>query len=197
MGSCWDENQTTEFAFSRFLVPYLSGYERWSIFMDCDMLFLDDLARLWALRDERYAVMVVKHRYEPTRAFKLFGERQTAYAKKNWSSLMLFNTPRCEALSPQYVSTASGLALHQFEWLEREDLIGELPGCWNFLVDEYPRAADTCNLHFTLGGPYIRGGDHGDFAEAWFSEYGLAASCDGRVVAAQATRGAHDEAEPE
>ena len=53
--------QSTDFSFSRFLTPCLSGYEGWSIFMDCDMLVLEDIAALYALCDERYAVMVVKH----------------------------------------------------------------------------------------------------------------------------------------
>ena len=29
--------------------------------MDCDMLVLDDIANLWGLRDEQYAVQCVKH----------------------------------------------------------------------------------------------------------------------------------------
>src|SRR6188474_2846291 len=45
--------QSTDFSFSRFLTPHLSGYSGWSIFMDCDMLMLDDVAKLWSLRDER------------------------------------------------------------------------------------------------------------------------------------------------
>src|SRR5258708_1498032 len=52
--------QSTEFSFSRFLTPYLSGYEGWSIFMDNDIILLDDIARLWNLRDEKYAIMCVK-----------------------------------------------------------------------------------------------------------------------------------------
>ena len=57
--------QSTDFSFTRFLTPYLSGYNGWSVFMDCDMLVLDDIAKLWALRDERYAVQVVKHHHVP------------------------------------------------------------------------------------------------------------------------------------
>src|SRR5476649_1475569 len=45
-----DPLQSTEFSFSRFLTPCLSGYQGWSLFMDCDMLMLDDIARLWGLR---------------------------------------------------------------------------------------------------------------------------------------------------
>ena len=75
--------QSTDFAFSRFLVPHLSGYEGWSVFMDCDMLVRRDVAELWALRDERCAVMCVKHDHRPTETVKFLGARQTIYPKKN------------------------------------------------------------------------------------------------------------------
>ena len=68
--------QSTEFSFSRFLVPYLSEYSGWSLFCDCDMLMLDDVSNLWQLRDERYAVQVVKHEHKPEEAKKI--SRQTA-----------------------------------------------------------------------------------------------------------------------
>lgn len=75
--------QSTDFSFSRFLTPYLSGYEGWSVFMDCDMLVLEDLAGLWKLREERYAVMVVKHDHVPRETVKFLGEPQSRYEKKN------------------------------------------------------------------------------------------------------------------
>ena len=87
--------QSTEFSFSRFLTPYLSGYEGWSIFMDCDMLVPRDIAELWALRDDRFAVMCVKHDHRPVETTKFLDTPQTAYGKKNWSSVMLFNNARC------------------------------------------------------------------------------------------------------
>ncbi|HSN41704.1 MAG TPA: hypothetical protein VLT92_16120 [Burkholderiales bacterium] len=106
--------QSTDFSFSRFLTPYLSNYTGWSVFMDCDMLMLDDIAGLFRLRDERHAVMVVKHDHVPRETVKFLGEPQSKYEKKNWSSVMLFNNAKCRALTPQYVNTASGLELHQF-----------------------------------------------------------------------------------
>ena len=57
--------QSTDFSFSRFLTPYLCDFDGWAIFMDCDMLVLDDIAKLWAFRDDKYAVMCVKHEHEP------------------------------------------------------------------------------------------------------------------------------------
>jgi lipopolysaccharide biosynthesis glycosyltransferase len=104
-----DPLQSTDFSFTRFLVPHLSGFEGWSLFMDCDMLVRADIAELWDLRDDRYTVMCVKHEHRPREAVKFLGAPQTPYAKKNWSSVMLFNNARCQALSPGYVNTASGL----------------------------------------------------------------------------------------
>jgi hypothetical protein len=90
--------------------------------------------KLWDLRDERYAVQVVKHQHVPTETTKFLGAVQTKYEKKNWSSLMLMNCGKCKALTPEYVNTASGLELHQFKWLGDDSLIGALPAQWNHLV---------------------------------------------------------------
>src|ERR1700693_2486545 len=133
--------QSTQFSFSRFLTPWLAGYEGWALFMDCDMLMLADIVELWKLRDERYAVQVVKHVHVPKEEVKFLGHTQTKYEKKNWSSVMLMNCARCRALTPEYVNTASGLELHQFKWLGTDALIGELPSRWNHLVSyDAPRA---------------------------------------------------------
>lgn len=162
--------QSTDFAFSRFLVPYLSRYSGWSVFLDCDMLALDDIANLWALRDERYAVQVVKHDHRPREKTKFLGEPQTAYEKKNWSSVMLFNNGKCRALTPEYVNRAGGLDLHQFEWLESEALIGALPGRWNHLVGCSAPSREVSLVHYTLGGPYFPEFADCEYADEWRAE---------------------------
>jgi hypothetical protein len=159
--------QSTDFAFTRFLVPYLCGYEGWALFIDCDMLFRDDVARLWELRDERYTVQVVKHVHVPTETTKFLSQPQTRYEKKNWSSVMLFNNAKCRALSPDYVNTASGLELHQFKWLADDAQIGELPARWNHLVGYDPPDPRVANVHFTTGGPYFAEYADCEFAEEW------------------------------
>ena len=53
--------ESTDFSFTRFLVPYLCGYQGWAIFIDCDMLFTTDISELWNLRDDAYSLMCVKH----------------------------------------------------------------------------------------------------------------------------------------
>lgn len=161
--------QSTDFSLSRFLTPYLSDFSGWSLFMDCDMLMLDDVANLWKLRDERYAVMVVKHDHRPRETSKFLGEPQSAYEKKNWSSVMLFNNSRCRALNPEYVSQASGLDLHQFKWLGNDDLIGELPPRWNHLVGYDAPSRDVSLVHYTLGGPYFAEYADCEYADDWRS----------------------------
>jgi hypothetical protein len=169
-GLLWRERhplQSSDFSFSRFLTPHLCGYEGWALFMDCDMLVQDDVARLWSLRDERYAVQVVKHDHVPKETTKFLGQPQTQYEKKNWSSVMLFNNARCRALTLEYVNSASGLDLHRFRWLESEDLIGEIPHRWNHLVGYDAPEGSVGNAHFTVGGPYFRQWRDCEYAEEW------------------------------
>lgn len=165
-----DPKQSTDFAFSRFLVPYLSNYEGWSIFMDNDMIVREDIVNLWNCRDDNYAVMVVKHDHKPKEKIKFLGEEQTTYEKKNWSSVMLFNNAKCKALTKEFVNTATGLQLHQFKWLESDDLIGELPHKWNHLVDYDVYDPDAALVHYTSGGPYFKDYQDCDYADEWLAE---------------------------
>ena len=172
--------QSTDFSFSRFLTPYLCDFEGWAVFMDCDMLVLDDIAKLWALRDDAYAVQVVKHDHVPEEEVKFLGATQTKYEKKNWSSVMLFNCAKCQTLTPDYVNTASGLQLHRFQWLDSDDLIGEFPHRWNHLVayDKTVPSGDVSNLHYTIGGPYFEEFKTTDYADEWFDEKDRMLRCD-------------------
>ena len=172
-----DPKRSTAFSFTRFLVPWLMGYQGWAIFMDCDMLCRGDISELWALREDRYAVLCVQHDHRPNESAKFLGEVQSAYPKKNWSSLMLLNCARCTALTPDYVNTASGLQLHRFDWLDGDHQIGALPDRWNHLVDVQPAPRQPAAeggptlLHWTLGGPWFREQRTmgGPLAAEWFS----------------------------
>jgi len=177
LNDCFDREkgslQSTEFSFSRFLVPYLCNYEGWAMFMDNDMVCVDDIAKLWELRDDRYSVMCVKHDYEVKQDVKFLGEKQTKYEKKNWSSVILFNCSKCKALTPEYVNTATGLQLHQFKWLEDDSEIGEIPKEWNYLVGVYPESENISMVHYTDGGPYFDAYKDVDFAKLWTDELEL------------------------
>lgn len=162
--------ESTDFSFTRFLVPYLSGYAGWSIFMDCDMLMTTDIAELFELRNDDYAVMCVQHDYVAVDDVKFLGAVQTKYEKKNWSSVMMFNSSRCTTLTPELVANESGLYLHQFKWLPDDSLIGALPQTWNYLVGEMSMAGIPKLIHFTLGGPYFDTYHDCEHADLWFSE---------------------------
>lgn len=163
--------ESTEFSLTRFLVPALSQYRGWSLFMDCDMLCRADIAELatFTERAADKAVLVCKHDYTPGPKRKFLNQVQTVYPRKNWSSVMLFNNARCAALTPEYVNGASGLELQRFQWA-RDDDIGDLPLEWNWLVGEYTRNPDAKIVHFTIGGPYFDEYRGCDYAEEWLEE---------------------------
>ena len=162
---------STEFSFSRFMIPHLMNYQGWALFMDCDMLMFEDVAELWRMRDDSKAIQVCKHDYIPKEKTKFLGQTQTVYPKKNWSSFMLMNCKKCTTLTPDYVNKASGLELHQYKWLESEDLIGDLPLEWNWLAGEYEQKDDIKNVHFTEGGPWFEDYKDVDYSQDWFYNY--------------------------
>tara|TARA_B110000196_G_C21123894_1_gene654725 strand:- start:172 stop:861 length:690 start_codon:yes stop_codon:yes gene_type:complete len=166
-----ESNQSTDFAFSRFLVPYLSKYKGWSIYMDCDMMFRSDIYDLYGHATYKYSVMCCKHDYIPKQDVKFRAAKNLTFTKKNWSSVMLFHNSQCTALTPEYVNKASGLELHQFKWLEREHMIGDIPLEWNWLVNEYNYNSDAKNVHWTLGGPWYKDYENQDYADEWFHLY--------------------------
>ena len=159
---------STEFSFSRFMIPHLMNYQGWALFMDCDMLMFEDISKLWRMRDDSKAIQVCKHDYIPKESKKFLGQVQTKYEKKNWSSFMLMNCKKCTTLTPDYVNKASGLELHQFKWLEGDHLIGDLPLEWNWLVGEYEHKEDVNNVHYTEGGPWFDDYKNCDYSKDWF-----------------------------
>ena len=169
-----DPKQSTEFSFSRFLVPYLCNYEGYALFLDCDMLCQTDIAEVFKFMDVWDSVAVVKHDYKPSTERKFLDQVQTKYAKKNWSSVMVFNNSKCRKLTPEYVNNATGLELHQFHWTDEEAVV-ELPKEWNHLVGEYEPNPDAKIVHFTLGGPYFTEWENCEYAHEWFNEFEEAA----------------------
>jgi lipopolysaccharide biosynthesis glycosyltransferase len=168
-----DPLASTEFTYTRFLVPHLSGYQGWALFCDCDFLFTADVAELFSLADDSYAVMCVHHEHRPKGKTKMDGQAQTVYPRKNWSSLVLWNCahPANAVVTPRVVNTESGAYLHRFQWLA-DDLIGELPVTWNWLEGWYKKPKDQTPkaIHFTEGGPWFKDYQEVDYADLWLAE---------------------------
>jgi len=162
-----DYKASTEFAFSRFLVPHFCHYDdQPAVFMDCDMLVRGDIHQILKHHDPADSVSVVKHDYEPREKDKFLGQLQTVYPMKNWSSVMVFQPNRCKGLTSGYVNMATGLDLHRFKWADR---IGELPKSWNYLVGEdVERQMNPDIMHYTLGGPYFKEYENCEFADEWW-----------------------------
>lgn len=174
-GRLWDvisgAPMATEHANARFLTPRLAK-EGWALFMDGDMLVRDDLAPLFDSLDPAHAVYCVKHVHTPEPGVKMDGQIQTRYARKNWSSFMILNCdhPANRALTIDLVNTAPGRDLHRFCWLESDDLIGELPATYNYLVGHTQGVDDPVVVHFTDGVPDMRGWEDQPFADEWRRE---------------------------
>ena len=163
---------TNAFIYSRFLVPELMDYQGWAVYLDSDMMFRDDLAKLWAMRDESKAVMVVQHDYHTRHRRKLIGTPMECdnehYPKKNFSSMILWNCghPQNRILTREFVQESPGSVLHRFQWLS-DDLVGSVSVEWNHLVGEYTHNDQAKLVHFTLGSPCFEHYRKCDYSTEW------------------------------
>jgi hypothetical protein len=176
-GRLWDvisdAPMSTEFAISRFFVPLLAARDEvvadWALFVDCDVLWTADVGELLAEADPARALACVQHLHAPVETVKMDGQAQLLYARKNWSSLMLFNLrhPAHARLDLGLLNGVPGRDLHRFCWLGDED-IQPLAKDWNWLEghDLMPPAPPRV-IHFTRGGPWMPGWDRVAYADLW------------------------------
>lgn len=138
----------TEFTYSRFLVPYLCKYQGTALFLDADMLVLDDITKLFDLADGS-AVQVVKNAQ-----------------KFEWPSLMLFNCERCKLLTPYAVQNMPTGEAFGFRWAPE---IGDLPAEWNHCVS-YDDPGPAKLVHYTQGIPVWPETKDCEYSEEWHNE---------------------------
>lgn len=175
---CGLPHGSNAFTLSRFLVPKLCGYRGMAMFCDAsDMVMLDDVAKLAALYDPGFAVQVVKHPdYASIHARKYVGTEmecpQTDYPRKNWASVMLVNCehPAWEPVDEGWLHANRKLDTLQFQFIP-DAAIGDLPACWNVLVDEDQDSAGARILHWTGGIPGFWHYRNARRAQDWFNEY--------------------------
>lgn len=183
-----DPLAATEFSYTRFLVPSLTGYRGWALFCDCDFLFTADIADVFRLQDTERAVMCVKHDYRPSETVKMDGRPQSVYPRKNWSSFVLWNCghPSNQVLTPEVVNRETGAFLHQFRWLQDEE-IGELPGIWNWLEgwNAPPEGSYPSGIHFTRGGPWFPQWQEVEYADLWRREAEVLLESNGKATGAR------------
>lgn len=160
-----DPLASTEFTYSRFLVPHLCNFQGLALFLDNDMLCLGDVREIAELDMQPYALRVVQHDYNPSNTVKMYGCPQTSYPRKNWSSMMLMNCGKLRVWSKEVVETQTGAYLHRFQDIP-DAQIGELPKTWNTLdwMD-----ATTKLIHYTNGGPWFEQYRDHVHADVWYA----------------------------
>ena len=148
---------SNDFIYSRFLVPYMMNFKGWAIYADGDMVCLEDIKKLWNLRDNKYAVQVVKHDYKTKITEKYWGNKNEDYPRKNWSSLILWNCEHAshKILTPDFIQNQSGAFLHRFSWIKDEE-IGSIDKEWNWLAMEYEEKKSINLIHYTIGTPCFK-----------------------------------------
>ena len=163
-----DGKESTEFTYTRFLTPYLSQYQGISVFMDCDFMWRSNIFELLYFINPEKAVSVCKHDYTPAGSVKMDGKVQTTYPRKNWSSLMVFNNehPSTRKLSPEVVSTETGMFLHRLQWADDSE-IGSIPVTYNWLQGDYSYNDDAKAVHFTNGGPWYEHMKNIEYSDEW------------------------------
>ena len=168
-----DPLASTEFTYTRFLVPALMNYKGWAIFCDCDFLFLADIANIFEKLSTDKAIYCVQHEYTPKERHKMDGKKQTIYPRKNWSSFVVFNCshPSNKRLTIDLVNQESGSYLHQFKWLNDSE-IGSLDERWNWLEGWTSKhnSKNPFAVHFTRGGPWFDEWQDVEFAKEWINE---------------------------
>jgi len=167
-----DKLASTEFTFTRFLIPHLMNYNGWALFIDSDIVFTENVKNLFDLADDKYAVMCAQHDYTPKPGTKMDGQVQTQYPRKNWSSVVLWNCghPSNQAVTIDSVNNPNfdGKYFHRFSWLKDEE-VGQISHEWNWLVDWYQEPEDGTPraLHYTEGGPWFENYRHCDYGDVW------------------------------
>ena len=151
-----DNDGSTEFTYTRFLVPFLSNYTGFAIFCDSDFLWRCNIEVLKQYFDKNKAISCVKHSYQSCCSnTKMDGLTQEWYPRKNWSSLIIYNCEHKDIpkLNINSIANQSPQWLHRFEWTQ-DDNIGEIPKTFNYLLGYYNDIDEPNAIHLTDGGPW-------------------------------------------
>ena len=155
-------SSSTDFTYLRFLVPFLQGFQGYSVYCDSTFLWRCSPEEIFKYIDSHKAVSVAKHDFTscPSES-KLNGQPQVWYPRKNWASLILFNCahPDCRRLMPNDINSRSSENLLQFQWVEDDRNIGMIPIEYNYLVGGYYSEAENSDsiraVNYTDGGPWL------------------------------------------
>ena len=135
----------TQFTYSRFLVPYLSGFTGYSLFLDSDILVRYDIGAMPEPGGESNVSMVM-------------GEKRF-----EWPSVMLFNNALCTHMTPEYVQNEK---CFDFAWARNPTA---LQSEWNHLVGYDKPNPEAKIVHFTRGVPVWKETAGCEFSQEWIN----------------------------
>lgn len=181
---------STQFTFTRFLTPHLHknlntdpNKSELCLFMDSDMIVLDDIEKLFKMVEEKKlmtngksSVYCVQHDYSPTNTVKMDGMKQFAYNMKLWAAFMVFDTEHKETdeLTVDIVNSAGGRDLMNFFWVENPHTIGSLPEQWHFIPNHSEKNVGfeaIKMIHWTEGGPNFKNKRGGKYDRIWWEHF--------------------------
>lgn len=127
----------TEFTFSRFLVPWLCGYDDGpAVFVDPDMVVVHDIHDL------------VERALEPGLHSVYVNKEQPEF---EYPSVMVFRPHLCRLLTPEWVNDKANNPYYMDRWVSHG--IGTFDPRWNHCVGYQPPRDDAYLYHFTTGVP--------------------------------------------
>ena len=155
----------TPFTYTRYLTPWLCGFEGKALFMDSDVIVRGDIKELFDAATGDHPIWTVHHR-------KRF----------EWPSVIMFDCGhlRNSCLTPEYVAKCHK-QLPNLGWFGAVDdlpasrpWIGVLPSEWNHLVLYDPPRDDAKLIHFTAGIPVWPETEGCEHTETWREEAKIA-----------------------
>ena len=171
-GQIWDartgEPMSTTFSLTRYCVPGLAKAAGQSpvVFIDADMMFLDDIHKMVAEAESDAVVSCVKHVHRPVEREKMGGTMQVVYERKNWSSVMVIYPGQANSLTPYRINNETKIALHSLAWADK---VGEIDERWNWLCGWSSLDIKPGNVHYTRGTPDMPGCESEPFKDEWWA----------------------------
>lgn len=142
----------TEFTYSRYMVPWLCSYVGNALFLDADMLCIDDVSQLFMKQQgEQTPISVVKNRL-----------------RFEWPSMIYFNNwhSDCKKLTPDFIDDENNKPM-TFSWATE---IGEIESAWNHCVGYDQPRTDARLVHFTAGIPCWPETKGCEYSRQWHKE---------------------------
>lgn len=143
----------TSFTYSRFLVPYLSNFEGYSLFLDSDILMRHD--------PYRFEIVASQH---PAIDFMYVEDRTRLFERP---SMMFFKNSSFTHLTPEFVEREK---MFDFAWLEGKGA-WKLDKDWNHLVGYDAPNPDAKVVHYTMGVPVWEETKNCEFAKEWWETF--------------------------